>query len=148
MVNPLFVSSVSKDGMKLLNSQQMLIIINMLKINNTEDYNLLRVLLMRVQLKILNLIVINCWKNRYYSIKLYKERLVKKEISSLYRFFFPSDNPKYSCIVVVNNPRKNGHYGKVAAPIFKELSDNVYANDINIYTNKLCIIKKSNRFKH
>ena len=48
--------------------------------------------------------------------------------------FFPAERPKYSCIVVISNPRKNGFYGgKVAAPIFKELSDKVYALDISIH---------------
>ena len=40
--------------------------------------------------------------------------------------FFPADNPKYSCIVVVHDPdKKKGYYGAtVAAPIFKEIAQN------------------------
>jgi cell division protein FtsI (penicillin-binding protein 3) len=35
---------------------------------------------------------------------------------------------------VVNNPKENGHYGgSVAAPIFKELADKVYASDMSIH---------------
>lgn len=42
--------------------------------------------------------------------------------------YFPADNPKYSCIVVINNPKKGKYYGgAVAAPVFKELSDKLYA---------------------
>ncbi len=41
--------------------------------------------------------------------------------------YFPADNPQYSCIVVVNKPR-HGYYGSgVAAPVFKEIADKVYA---------------------
>ncbi len=41
--------------------------------------------------------------------------------------YFPADNPQYSCIVVVNKP-KHGYYGSgVAAPVFKEIADKVYA---------------------
>jgi cell division protein FtsI (penicillin-binding protein 3) len=48
--------------------------------------------------------------------------------------FFPADKPKYSCIVLVNNPKKNGFYGgDVAAPIFKEISDKVFASDISLH---------------
>ncbi len=48
--------------------------------------------------------------------------------------FFPADNPKYSCIVVINNPKNGQVYGgKVAAPIFKELADKVFAIDIDIH---------------
>jgi cell division protein FtsI (penicillin-binding protein 3) len=35
---------------------------------------------------------------------------------------------------VINNPKENGHYGgSVAAPIFKELADKVYASDMSIH---------------
>ena len=48
--------------------------------------------------------------------------------------FFPAHKPKYSCIVVVYNPKENGFYGSdVAAPIFKEISDKIYASDISIH---------------
>jgi len=58
----------------------------------------------------------------------------KKEYQASFVGFFPADNPKYSCIVVVNNPKENGHYGgSVAAPIFKELADKVYASDMSIH---------------
>lgn len=42
--------------------------------------------------------------------------------------YFPAENPKYSCIVVVNSPSNSVYYGNVVAgPIFKEISDKVYA---------------------
>lgn len=42
--------------------------------------------------------------------------------------YFPADNPKYSCIVVIVNPKKGKYYGgAVAAPVFRELSDRLYA---------------------
>lgn len=45
--------------------------------------------------------------------------------------YFPADAPKYSMIVVVKNPRNGAFYGgSVAAPIFKEIADKVYANKI------------------
>lgn len=48
--------------------------------------------------------------------------------------FFPAEKPKYSCIVVVNNPKENGFYGgNVSAPVFKEISDKIYASDILIH---------------
>lgn len=43
--------------------------------------------------------------------------------------FFPADNPKYSCIVVVHKPDNNkGIYGgSVTAPVFKTIADWVYS---------------------
>ncbi|WP_120185603.1 penicillin-binding protein [Tenacibaculum lutimaris] len=44
--------------------------------------------------------------------------------------FFPADEPKYSCIVVVHSPKKEkGYYGAtVAAPIFKEIAQKIYTS--------------------
>jgi cell division protein FtsI (penicillin-binding protein 3) len=42
--------------------------------------------------------------------------------------YFPADDPLYSCIVVVNAPSNWVYYGNVVAgPVFKEISDKVYA---------------------
>ena len=42
--------------------------------------------------------------------------------------FFPADEPRFSCIVVVNKPTRNGSSGNaVAGPAFKEIAEMVYA---------------------
>lgn len=47
--------------------------------------------------------------------------------------YFPAENPKYSCIVVVHAPSNDVYYGNlVAGPIFKEIADKVYASDFEI----------------
>ena len=48
--------------------------------------------------------------------------------------YFPADNPKYSCIVVVNAPSRNVYYGNlVAGPIFKEIADKVYSTRLEMH---------------
>lgn len=43
--------------------------------------------------------------------------------------YFPADDPKYSCIVVIVNPKRGKYYGgAVAAPVFREISDKLYAS--------------------
>ena len=44
--------------------------------------------------------------------------------------YFPADDPKYSCIVVVHKPDKSiGYYGStVAAPIFKQIAQKIYSD--------------------
>jgi cell division protein FtsI (penicillin-binding protein 3) len=55
-----------------------------------------------------------------------------RRYQSSFAGYFPADNPKYSMIVVIRNPR-NGYYGgSVAGPVFKELADMVYANDLSL----------------
>lgn len=51
----------------------------------------------------------------------------KKYVAS-FAGFFPAENPKYSCIVVVHSPEKGkGYYGAiVAAPVFKEIAQKIY----------------------
>lgn len=42
--------------------------------------------------------------------------------------FFPANNPKYSCIVVIHDPKKEkGYYGAtVAGPVFKQIAQKIY----------------------
>ena len=48
--------------------------------------------------------------------------------------YFPAENPKYSCIVVINAPSNDVYYGNlVAGPIFKEIADKVYASALEIH---------------
>lgn len=46
--------------------------------------------------------------------------------------YFPADNPKYSCIVVIKNKQHAVQYfgGKVAAPVFREIADALYASGV------------------
>jgi cell division protein FtsI (penicillin-binding protein 3) len=59
------------------------------------------------------------WQGGYYSSKHY--------VAS-FAGFFPANNPRYSCIVVVHDPKKEkGYYGAtVAAPVFKEIAQKIY----------------------
>ncbi|CAD5284837.1 MULTISPECIES: penicillin-binding protein [unclassified Imperialibacter] len=48
--------------------------------------------------------------------------------------YFPADAPKYSCIVVIDNPKNYRIYGSdVAAPVFKEIADKIYSQDIDVH---------------
>ena len=44
--------------------------------------------------------------------------------------YFPAENPKYSCIVVIHKPnRRKGYYGNiVAAPVFKDIARKIYTD--------------------
>lgn len=59
---------------------------------------------------------------------------VDKKYQASFSGYFPADNPKYSMIVVVNNPRKGTYYAaSVAGPVFREIADRVYVSDISMY---------------
>jgi len=46
--------------------------------------------------------------------------------------YFPADNPKYSCIVLVQGPSKDIYGAVVSGTVFKEIADKVYASSIEI----------------
>ena len=47
--------------------------------------------------------------------------------------FFPAENPKYSCVVVlhdfIDTTDENHYGGEIAGPVFREISDKVFAFD-------------------
>ncbi len=56
----------------------------------------------------------------------------KSNYKASFAGYFPADNPKYSCIVVINNPTKGIYYGgSIAGPVFKEIADKVYATRLS-----------------
>ncbi len=50
---------------------------------------------------------------------------------STFAGYFPADDPKYSCIVVIHEPDKSvGYYGAdVSGPVFKSIARKIYANN-------------------
>jgi cell division protein FtsI (penicillin-binding protein 3) len=57
----------------------------------------------------------------------------KKYITSFVGYF-PAHEPKYSAMVLIKNPRGWYQYGSsVAAPVFKEIADNIYARDLKLH---------------
>jgi cell division protein FtsI (penicillin-binding protein 3) len=52
--------------------------------------------------------------------------------------YFPADNPHYSAIVVINNPSAGKYYGSsVAAPVFKDVADNLYSTSLVLEENRI-----------
>ncbi len=55
--------------------------------------------------------------------------------------YFPADNPKYSCIVVVAAPTKSIYGNVVSGTVFKEIAEKVYATDIEMARSKEKLVK-------
>jgi cell division protein FtsI (penicillin-binding protein 3) len=51
--------------------------------------------------------------------------------------YFPANKPKYSCIVVIDNPKgvnREALYARdVAAPVFREIADKIYSTDLRLH---------------
>ena len=67
--------------------------------------------------------------------KVYKGKYVDKYYTS-FAGYFPAEKPKYTCIVAIDEPKGNSHYGgDVAAPVFRQLADWLFVAGIeeNLY---------------
>lgn len=63
-------------------------------------------------------------------VSLSKEGYTKALYQASFAGYFPADDPKYSCIVVVNGPSKHIYYGNlVAGPIFRAITDRIYVRE-------------------
>jgi len=59
---------------------------------------------------------------------------IKRAYQASFCGYFPADEPKYSMIVVIQNPTRGSYYAaSVAGPVFREVADKVYAQDIQMY---------------
>lgn len=57
----------------------------------------------------------------------------KRNYTASFVGYFPADDPKYTCIVVISNPMGKSYYGaSVSAPVFKEIAEKVYATELGI----------------
>ena len=65
-------------------------------------------------------------KNEGYS------RNGRKVYQASFAGYFPADAPKYSCIVVINNPLGDYYGASVAGPVFKQIADYVYAYELGV----------------
>jgi cell division protein FtsI (penicillin-binding protein 3) len=70
----------------------------------------------------------------------YEEWRKDRKYISSFTGYFPAENPKYSCIVVIHKPNtKTGFYGAdVSGPVFKDIAQKIYTTNhiINEIENK------------
>jgi cell division protein FtsI (penicillin-binding protein 3) len=58
---------------------------------------------------------------------------VHKTYQASFCGYFPADHPKYSMIVVINNPTVGSYLAAlVAGPVFRQIADRVYMSDLDI----------------
>jgi cell division protein FtsI (penicillin-binding protein 3) len=56
----------------------------------------------------------------------------KRQYQASFVGYFPAEKPKYSLIVVINDP-KGAYYGAlVSGPVFREIADRVYSSDMDL----------------
>jgi cell division protein FtsI (penicillin-binding protein 3) len=63
----------------------------------------------------------------------------KKQYQASFVGYFPADKPKYSMIVVINDPKGDYYGALVSGPVFREVADRIYASD-----SKMATVTKEN----
>ncbi|WP_259015163.1 penicillin-binding transpeptidase domain-containing protein [Emticicia fluvialis] len=62
---------------------------------------------------------------------------VKGQYYTAFIGFFPADNPRYSCAVIIDEPQGiNVHARDVAAPVFRTIADKIFAYDVAMHPPK------------
>jgi len=62
--------------------------------------------------------------------------------------YFPADNPKYTCLVMIYDPQQNGFYGAtVAGPVFRDIADRCFSSDLKLANPFEVAKSKSHRIK-
>ncbi len=64
----------------------------------------------------------------------YKDHNKKATYQASFVGYFPAENPRYSCIVVVSAPSTGEYYGaQVAGPVFKDIAEKVYSGSLDLH---------------
>ncbi len=59
----------------------------------------------------------------------------KKQFQASFVGYFPAEKPKYTLIVVINDPKGEYYGALVAGPVFREIADRIYASDVDMYNS-------------
>ncbi len=70
------------------------------------------------------------------SQKLVNGKYSGKEYNSSFIGYFPADNPKIICLILIDAPQIGRYGGQVAAPIFKNITTKILETDFGIERNK------------
>ncbi|MGI4022294.1 MAG: penicillin-binding protein [Janthinobacterium lividum] len=56
----------------------------------------------------------------------------KRQYQASFVGYFPAEKPKYSMIVVINDPKGDYYGASVSGPVFREVADRVYSTDMDL----------------
>lgn len=59
----------------------------------------------------------------------------KRQYQASFVGYFPAEKPKYSMIVVINDPKGEYYGALVSGPVFKKVADRIFASDVTMYGN-------------
>lgn len=63
-----------------------------------------------------------------------KDNNYTRTYTTTFAGYFPAERPKYSCIVIIDNPKGFHQYGSdVAAPVFREVADKIFSVDMDLH---------------
>jgi cell division protein FtsI (penicillin-binding protein 3) len=135
MVKPYLVKEIRRDG-KVIEQRETEVMVE--KICNENTLKALQKMMLGVVERgtAMNL------RNENYSIAgktgtnqlLDKGGYRKDKHKASFAGYFPANNPQYTCVVVIVEPRNGVYYGgAVAGPVFREIADRVYSTNYRLH---------------
>lgn len=144
MLKPLFIEKIMKDGRTLYEAKPQ-VMVN--KMASTKAIDLMTTSLTKAVEKgtaksIFTPNLKMAGKTGTARFEYWKPGLPKYQAS--FAGFYPSDNPKYTCIVMINQPdNSKGFYGAtVSAPVFKEIAGKTFLKTPQNVEQEMLVDKK------
>ena len=76
------------------------------------------------------------------SQRLVDGKYSKSEYHTSFVGFFPVENPKILCLILVNSPKEEKYGGSVAAPIFKNVAERIIKTNTNLFESPVQSLPK------
>ncbi len=144
MLKPLFIEKIMKDGQVLYEAKPQVMV---KKMASTKSIKMMTGALTQAVEKgtaksIFTPNLKMAGKTGTARFEYWKPGPVKYQAS--FAGFYPSDNPKYTCIVMINQPdNSKGFYGStVAAPVFKEIAGKTFLKTPQNIEQEMLVDKK------
>lgn len=61
--------------------------------------------------------------------------------------YFPADNPKYTCLVLISKPKKDKSGGKAAGVVVKDIVEKIYTFDYDLHKEEFVVNKMPKKYK-
>ena len=155
MINPIFIDEIKGNSSNYEQQKKIKTPKQICSKNNIKKVkSMLRNVVLKGNVKILSKLPISIAGKTGTTQLNYWTKGPQNDYSSSFVGYFPAENPKFSCIVVVDYPKKEiGYYGsKVAAPIFGEIAEKIYTSipmnnsDINNVKSRFDLTFKKKEF--
>lgn len=72
--------------------------------------------------------------------QIYKDgHYSRTDVNATFIGYFPADNPKYTCLVWINEPKKHKSGASAAGPVLKQIAEQIYTFDYDLHNKQFVV---------